>query len=391
MTLRPVLARPVLVRPVLVRPVLVGRPRTTLRAALRTAAAKLLASTLLAGPLVACAPGPAGLRVVRCTDTRHDAVLMQAVIDSSAPTDEIRFDGPCLVDTTVTLLGGRHYRGASAATTLTELAGSDLDAVLASDSWVHDHRTTGDPITLEDLTVEVDRSGNPASGSGVVIRSWSTAVRRLTIRDAGRDGLLVTSLSAHGTPLDNTEVNGTISQVSVTGSGRDGIRVEDPGNSVTDWNLLDSRVADSGSDGIRLDNAAGWSVERSSVIGSGGVGIRADRLYATSINHNEVRDFGADGIDVTMQGGAASTVDANSVSGPRSIAGTGIAVLGVNYGAGQLAVRANEITGRSTRAGVGLSYEAGRHRLTVLSTANLVLATGRARVSGVGVTVVDGS
>lgn len=358
----------------------------------RAAAVGLLAGTLLAGPLAACTPSPAGLRVVRCTDTRHDAVLMQAVIDSSAPTDEIRFDGPCLVDTTVTLLGGRHYRGASAATTLTELAGSNLDAVLASDSWVHDHRTTGDPITLEDLTVEVDRAGNPGSGSGVVIRSWSTAVRRVTIRDAGRDGLVVTSLSAHGTPLGNTEVNGTIAQVSVTGSGRDGIRVEDPGNSVTDWNLLDCRVADSGADGIRLDNAAGWSVERNTVVGSGLAGVSADRLHATSIAHNEVRDFGTDGIDLTVQGGAASTVDANVVSGPRAATGgTGIAVLAVNYGSGQLAVRANVISGRGVGAGVGLSYEGGRHPLTVASAANLVRATGRARVTGAGVALVDGS
>ncbi|GAB3843359.1 hypothetical protein ACFPIJ_28925 [Dactylosporangium cerinum] len=55
------------------------------------------------------------------------------------------------------------------------------------------------------------------------------------------------------------------------------------GNAITDWNLGDNWIADSGADAIRTENTAGWTIERNYVYGVSGTGINADRLFATSM------------------------------------------------------------------------------------------------------------
>ena len=67
-------------------------------------------------------------------------------------------DGPCLIDATIVLRGGRASRGESPTTTLRAAPGSNLRAVLASDSWEDNRQTTGDPISLRDLTVDAART-----------------------------------------------------------------------------------------------------------------------------------------------------------------------------------------------------------------------------------------
>src|SRR5262245_7649684 len=78
-----------------------------------------------------------------CTGTTSDAATVQSAIDRSSDGDEIVIDGPCLITRTITLRGNRGYRGDSASTTLTAAAGTNLPAVLASDSWVNNSPTTG--------------------------------------------------------------------------------------------------------------------------------------------------------------------------------------------------------------------------------------------------------
>ncbi|AGL13704.1 hypothetical protein L083_0194 [Actinoplanes sp. N902-109] len=293
-----------------------------------------------------------------------------------------------MITQTITLLGNRGYRGDSAGTTLTESSGKNLAAVLASDSWVNNSATTGDPITLSSLTIDANKSGNPTGGDAVIIRSWNTVVSDLRIRNAQGNGLRVTNTSKNGTTLTNTQVNGTIRASFVTGSGGNGIYVQDSGNSVTDWNLTDNWIASSGGNGIRTENAAGWTIERNHVYGVGGTGIDADRLFATSIGDNYIEDFNTNGIGVTVQGDAASTISGNRIFHFSGSGTTYLAVRQVNYGAGQIAVVGNTIRGAGT--GVGLSYQQGGNSLTVTSTGNLVTGVTTARSVGSGVTVTSG-
>lgn len=355
-----------------------------------TAALSILAVTaaVTATVLVDDQPASAAQVSATCVNGGTDAATIQSAINGSATGDEIVIDGPCQITQTITLLGNRSYRGDSAATTLTQASGSNLAAVLASDSWVNNTPTTGEPITLRDLTVNANKAGNPTGADAVVIRSWNTTVENLRVLNAPANGLRVTNQSRNGTALTNTQVNGAIRNLFVTGSGASGIYVQDSGNAVTDWNLTDNWVASSGGSGIRMENAAGWTVERNHVYGVGGSGITADRLFATSISDNYIEDFNTNGIRVTVQGDAASTLSANRIFRFSGSGTTYLAIQQVNYGSGFVAVTGNVIRGAGT--GTGLSYQRGSNALTVTSTGNLVTGVTTPLTAGSGVVVSAG-
>ncbi|WP_083974809.1 right-handed parallel beta-helix repeat-containing protein [Herbidospora daliensis] len=340
------------------------------------------------GSLAFSAPAAAARVTATCANGSGDAAIIQAAINGSAAGDEIVVDGPCSITTTITLLGGRAYRGDSAHTLLKQANGRNLAAVLASDSWVNNDSFTGEPITLRDLTVDANAANNPTAGDAVVIRSWRTAIRDLTIRNAKVNGLRVTNTSQNGTTLTNSQVNGSIQGLFVEDSGQHGVYVQDSGNSVTDWNLSDSWIASSGGDAVKLENSAGWTVERNHVYGVGGTGINAGRLFASSISDNYVEDFGVNGIGVTVQGDAASTVVGNRVFQFNGAGTTYLTIKQVNYGTGNVAVTGNAVRGNGS--GTGLSYQRGGNQLTVTSTGNSVTNVTTQRSVGAGVTLSSG-
>ena len=348
----------------------------------------LAVSTTAVVVLVDGQPATAARVTATCANTGTDAATIQSAINGSAAGDEIVIDGPCQITQTITLLGNRSYRGDSASTTLTHTSGSNLAAVLASDSWINNTPTTGEPISLRDLTINANKAGNPAGADAVVIRSWNTTIDNLRLQNANGNGLRITNVSRNGTALTNTQVNGAVRNLFVTGSGGSGIYVQDSGNAVTDWNLTDNWVASSGGSAIRMENAAGWNVERNHVYGVGGSGITADRLYATSISDNYIEDFNANGIRVTVQGDAASTVSANRIFRFSGSGTTFLVIQQVNYGSGFVAVTGNVIRGSGT--GTGLSYQRGSNALTVTSAGNLVTGVTTPLTAGTGVTVTAG-
>jgi hypothetical protein len=335
-------------------------------------------------------PASAAVVPASCANNAStDTGMLRTAINGSHAGDEIVIQGTCLVNGTISLLGDRTYRGQSrSGTVVREANGANLPALLASDSWVSNDSTTGAPITVENLTMDGNSAGNPSAGDGLVIRSWHTTVQDVDVTSANRNGIVITDTSQNGTALTNTQVNGVVRNVFVTDSKTGaGIYVQDSGNSVTDWNLLDNWVASSGTYGIRSENAAGWTIERNHVYGVGGAaGISVDRLYATCLCDNYVEDFKTNGIEGTVQGDAASVISGNRVfefSGAG--AGAYIAVTGVNYGHGFVTVTGNAVNGDGT--GTGLSYQAGSHALTVTSTGNAVtnVATQVSHGSGVAV------
>jgi len=347
---------------------------------------------------------------VNCANTTADTEKLNTAIQASQFGDLIQIHGTCLVNATIVLLGDRTYEGDSrTGTVIRQASGSNLPAVVASDSWEHNWTYTGDPIRIAHLTID----GNSAANSGsnaLVIRSWLTTIEDLQIEYAPADGIQITNLSKNGIPLgkNETQVNGHISNVFVTNSGGDGIHVvdvgkgPDTGNSVTDWSLLDSWVANSAQSAIYMDNAAGWSVRGNHVYGVPEHAIYAQRCWATSIDQNYIEEFGTAGGDdtwygiaCTLNGGAASVISGNKVfmfaKESPSATFVFIGVPEVNYGTGILNVVNNTILGASGPADVGLSYRInGGSGLNVLSSNNNVQAVHEARAVGAGVKLVGG-
>lgn len=333
-------------------------------------------------------PAGAGTTAVRCRGDTGDAALIQGVVDASRAGDEVVLAGPCLLTRTVVLRGDRSYRGAGAGTRLTAAPGSDLPAVLASDAWADDRASTGLPVTVRDLTIDGNRERNQRGGDGIVLRSWRTTVEDVTVTGAPADGVRVTSLSRNGTGLTGTQVNGTLRNLFVTGSGRNGVHVEDPANAVTDWVLTDSWIADSGASGVRMDNAAGWTVRGNHVYGNGEAGLRLNRLFATTVTGNYVEDFGTEGLGATVQGDAASVVSGNRLFQFRGAGRTFLHLGGVTYGTGTVVVTGNAIRGRGT--GTGMLFDGGARPLTVVSSGNAVTGVAEPRRAAAGVEISAG-
>jgi len=340
---------------------------------------------------------------VTCYDEVQDTAMLQKAINRSQTGDAIEIHGVCLVNQTIVLHGNRTYTGDSrTGTILRQEDGSNLPAMLASDSWALDSATTGDPIRIAHLTLD----GNSAKNTGthaLVVRSWLTVIEDLQVVNAPGDGIRITNLSKNNVPLQNTQVNGTLSDCFITASGGNGIHVVDTGNSVTDWNLLDSWVASSGQSAILMDNAAGWRISGNHLYGVPQHGIFASRCYATAIESNYIEDFGDSGgtgntwygIACTVQGDAASVIGGNKVfqfnGEPSSGSFVYIGVPQVNYGTGELNVVNNTIRGAGGAADTGLSYQLGGGAgLLVLSRDNNVQSAGNPREVGSGVTLVAG-
>ncbi len=329
-------------------------------------------------------------RTVQCRNNVRDAQLINRRIANSQPGDEIIFEGPCLVNQTIKLLGDRAYRGRSrTGTTIMQADGANLPAIFASDSYLDNSPTTGLPIALRSLTVDGNVENNPTAGDSIVIRSWQTVVEDIEINGSVRHGIRLTSVSADGTRLTNTEVNGRISSMQINRSGGSGLYVEDPGNSVTDWQFKDSYVAGTGADGVHMDNVAGWLITGNHIYGvDGDHALWANRLYGSSISDNYIEDFGTVGILARVQGGAASVIANNRIFKFNDGTGTFLLVEG-NYSNAKAAVTGNAIRGNGE--GIGIEYRKGNAvSLEVTSTGNLVTDVTTPRVVGEGVILNPG-
>lgn len=325
---------------------------------------------------------------VLCANDTGDDERINAALGGSAR--EVVLTGTCLIDGTIRLEGHRTLRGESrTGTVIQQAAGANLDAMLASDTYLDNDPFTGSPVAVRSLTLRAEGAANPGAHDALVLRSWQSVVEDVVIRDATRHGIRVTNLSANGTPLRNTQVNGRIVGSHIHDSGARGVHVEDTGNSVTDWQLLNNWIGGAGTDGIGMDNAAGWLVRGNHVYTVGGVALWAERLFGSSITDNYLEDFVGSGIRVSVQGGAASTISGNRVFDfPGGDPGTFLETR-VNYGTGNLAVIGNTLRGEG--AGVGLDYQRGRGEgLVVTSTGNLVTEVTTPIRTGDGVTVTAG-
>jgi Right handed beta helix region len=363
---------------------------TTLSVAVATVFATL-------GPVQPAAPAPPpeikilAERVINCRNNANvDSKLIAATLARSAEGDAIVFDGTCLVTRTIPLLGNRSYQGRSrTGTVIRQADGANLSAIFASDSYLDNSPTTGLPITLRTLTVNGNVANNPTAGDSIVLRSWQTTVEDIEINGSVRDGIRLTSVSANGTRLTNTSVNGRIASMQINRSGRHGINVEDPGNSITDWQMADNYIAGTGSDGVSMDNTAGWLITGNHIYGvDGNYGLRANRIYGTGISDNYIEDFGTVGLIARVQGDAASTISNNRIFKNNGGDGTFLRVEG-NYGDGKVAVTGNAIRGNG--GGVGLDYIKGNaNSLEIVSAGNLVTEVAVPLQAGPGVVVTSG-
>lgn len=255
-------------------------------------------------------------------------------------------------------------------------------------------------MELAHLTIDANSKYN-SNTSALVIRSWQTVLHDLHVVNSPVDGIRLTNLALDGhTGLKSSQVNGRISNCFVENSGAAGIRVLDTQNAVTDWNLLDSWVSNSGTSAVLLDNAAGWQVRGLHTYGTQQHAIFANRCFATSITDNYIEDFGHEGgesatwygIVCHAQASSASVIANNRVHSFRAepterSTFVFVGVSGVESGGvGVVNVVGNTVREDCNRTGsVGLAYRVGNGRaLEVGSSSNLVIGLREAARRDVG-------
>ena len=305
--------------------------------------------------------------------------------------------GTCLLTRGIVLPGDRTYAGGSTAGTVLRQDGP-MSFVLASKAYVDDSTTVGDPVQIRDLTVACDGSGGT---DGIIVLNWQAGVQRVDVQGCGGSGIVDTSVTQNGSAITNTSVNSRFENDFISNSGQYGFEVRDPVNAVTDGFFTDNQVAYSGTDGVRLENSAGWVISANHLYGDGADGIDAARLYGATISGNYIEDFGAArrpgtwyGIAGTAQGGPGSVIAGNKVfndAGELPDAGhVYIAVTATNYGTGYLSVFGNVI-GTATRADQAFYFSGGPHALVVASAANQVSGPGAPMTLGANVTLSPGT
>ena len=151
--------------------------------------------------------GPAGgisIVHVTCKDRSTDAATLQRAINSSPVGAAIEFQGgTCLLTTGLTLLADRTYTGENTTGTVLQQDGS-ASYILASSAYVDNSTSTGDPLSIRDLTVACDGSG---STDGIILLNWQADVENVDVSDCGGSGIVDTNTNASGGAITNTSVN----------------------------------------------------------------------------------------------------------------------------------------------------------------------------------------
>ena len=334
---------------------------------------------------------------VTCHDRPTDSALLQQAINSSPVGAAIEFQGgTCLLTTGLILLSNRTYTGESTTGTVLKQDGS-ASYLLASSAYADNATTTGEPLSIRDLTVACDGSG---ATNGIVVMNWQVDVENVNVSNCGGSGIVDTNTNETGGAITNTSVNSRFDNNYISGSDHYGFAVLDSGNSVTDGFLTDNQIASSGMDGIYIENAEGWDISGNHLYDNGGNAVSVDRLYGTTIGDNYIEDFGSTqssgtwyGITGMVQNGPGSTITGNKIfndhgenPGPRYIY---LGITGVTGGTGHLAVTGNVIMG-VRHSDIGQFFTGGPNSLSVTASGNEVTGVGTALAYGGHVTLTGG-
>jgi hypothetical protein len=315
---------------------------------------------------------------VKCEDRISDAAMLQHAIDSSPVGAAIEFQGgTCLLTTGLRLLGDRTYTGENTTGTVLR-QDSSTSYILASSAYVDGSTTTGDPLSILDLTVSCNGSGHT---DGIVLLNWQADVENVDVGNCGGSGIVDTNTNASGGAIVNTSVNSRFENDFVENSGQYGFEVNDSGNSVTDGFLIDNQIASSKLDAVHLDNAAGWDISGNHLYGIGGNGISASRLFGSTISSNYIEDFGDGktsgawyGIFGSVQSGSGSTILGNKIFNYGVGSGNAryvyLGITQTNNGTGYLSVTGNVIVGNGY--GIGMLVNGGSNKLDVARCGNQV-------------------
>lgn len=229
-----------------------------------------------------------------------DTVAINAAITASTFGSIVFFpQGTYIVSSTIKLLKGRTYRGSGReGTTVRAKAATNLDAVMASETWLSTtpSPTSDNPIAIRDLKIDGNSSAQTSGlGNGLALITFWNTLENLEIVNNRGNGLLLTSKRRDNVEITNTAVECKVIRCAIRSSGAIGIYVEDPtpsAQTVTDGWIVDCVIDTTGQEGIMISTSAGWLVQGNHLYGTARSGIWLDRGGFTRVIGNYVETYG---------------------------------------------------------------------------------------------------
>lgn len=217
-----------------------------------------------------------------------------------------------------------HYHGS----TIQQAAGANLSVpLLASEGWVNNATTTDNPVWIEGIGIDGNKSNNSGTSVGLMLMSWESVVRSCLVQNTSSHGIQITDANSAAGLLTNTQVENRIDQCKVIGAAGYGIWATDLTSGTvkanTDGFVTNCIVGNPGIDGIRVDRSAGWVISGNHVYNVQQQGIYGQNGWGTRITDNYVEGgFGQGTGTIPIIGGSFTTtpsgVAVDTISGSGS-------------------------------------------------------------------------
>jgi hypothetical protein len=254
-------------------------------------------------------------------DSTDDAAAILRCIDASVDDSVIFFPpGIYRVGATIRLRGKRSYIGTNGST-IKMAEGASLVAVLASEAWLTDEATSGNPIFIYDLSVDGNYLGN-LSGHGISLMNFNSVVRECTVTNCYDNGIMLSSIGRSGGSISNTCVENRIESCKIdTCLGR-GIYCHDTDGKLIDGYIDSCIVNNTKLDAIKVERGTGFFISKNYCYDNLSGGITVKNCYNTFIIGNKIDDYGQSlvdsgfvaGIDATIIGPRPSVITGNIIS-----------------------------------------------------------------------------
>ena len=267
-----------------------------------------------------------------------DSAAIQRCINESTDGSIIFFPSTHAVGTTIQLLGNRTYLGTNEST-ITMLNGANLVAVLSSYAWINNEATSGNPITIINLTIDGNLSNN-TSGNGIILMNYNSTIRECTIKNCSNNGIMLSSVNQSGANISNTCIENRLESCKIDACSGYGIYCHDSAGKLIDGYIDSCIVSDTSLNAIKVERGTGFFISKNYCYDNQAGGISVDNCYNTFIINNKIDDFGQNasgsgsiaGIDATLIGPRPTVISGNIIGSTEPASGCHYHYLSVTFG-----------------------------------------------------------
>lgn len=306
--------------------------------------------------------------------TTNDATAIQAAIDASTIGSTIFFPpGTYLTTSTIKFREGRTYRGSHLRLSIIKQspATTALTAVVASFGFMQNETIPGEPIVIEDLTIDGNKANNSGGNTnGIQLMNRLSTIQRVHIINMTGACIKIVDRNLAGTAALTSgliEYNNILQCRMESPNGR-GIWGLDTDGKIVNTKIAHNEILSTGSLGVELSNGGGSSVESNRLFNIARSGIFVGKSTGSRIHGNYIEGFGTTatvgvylGIGIEPLTNRGTIVTDNVVQSAEPTAGSTYRYLSAKQTESGVTtnsiIKGNMVHGNNTALGVGVYLE----------------------------------